>query len=302
MSWSTQEKLEQRTGRPQHNAPRYDVRPSTPVCARTHTQTRTCTPRDSHTHTHTCINTHTRTDAHWRMHTHIHTQAHAHTYMHRHTHPCIHTHPHTHTHAHRHTHTDSPHPPPHKNKHPSTDTHTHPPTHTYTPPTHPCTNTPLTHTHPLTWHGGTPPRWRQSRRRAGTSLGWRCGAGQTCRARGWLAALTRMGTHASTAAGRRGTGRWPPPRKIWRWWRTLKAESHAVYFLCHCQVMIRFCHCSPPPPPPPHTHTQPISLMGEWGLQEVGEEGDYSYRYTVTARLTPPEFRRAVMRAVLTFH
>ena len=34
---------------------------------------------------------------------------------------------------------------------------------------------------------------------------------------------------------------------------------------------------------------------------EVGEEGDYTYHYTVTARMTPA-LRWAAMRAILMFH
>ena len=35
--------------------------------------------------------------------------------------------------------------------------------------------------------------------------------------------------------------------------------------------------------------------------QEVGEEGDYTYRYTVTTRMTPA-LRQAAMRASLMFY
>ena len=34
---------------------------------------------------------------------------------------------------------------------------------------------------------------------------------------------------------------------------------------------------------------------------EVGEEGDYTYRYAVTTRMTPA-LRWAAMRAILMFH
>ena len=44
------------------------------------------------------------------------------------------------------------------------------------------------------------------------------------------------------------------------------------------------------------------SMLSEQSETLNKSEGDDSYCYTVTARLTPPEFRRAVMRAVLTFH
>ena len=37
------------------------------------------------------------------------------------------------------------------------------------------------------------------------------------------------------------------------------------------------------------------------GCMEVGEEGDYTYRYTATTRMTPA-LRWAVMRAILMFH
>ena len=41
---------------------------------------------------------------------------------------------------------------------------------------------------------------------------------------------------------------------------------------------------------------------GEWGM-EVGEEGDYNYtyRYTVTTRMTP-ELRWAAIWAIVMFH
>ena len=40
--------------------------------------------------------------------------------------------------------------------------------------------------------------------------------------------------------------------------------------------------------------------MGEGGI-EVGEEGDYTYRYTVTTRMAPA-LRWAAMTAILMLH
>ena len=52
------------------------------------------------------------------------------------------------------------------------------------------------------------------------------------------------------------------------------------------------------------TSTETVRLIrdGGKGGKEVGEEGDYyTYRYTVTSRMTPA-LRWAAMRAILMFH
>ena len=48
------------------------------------------------------------------------------------------------------------------------------------------------------------------------------------------------------------------------------------------------------------TSTLTIGLIGD-GEMEVGEEEDYTYRYTVTTRMTPA-LRWAAMRTSLMFH